>query len=85
MDQTDTISTEEEVKPPVTSVGVIGWIRANLFNTWFNSILTVITLYILWKTVPPFIRWALIDSNWYSTAEVSRLKVRYTIIIKATP
>ena len=72
MDQADTIATEEEVKPPATSVGVIGWIRANLFNTWFNSILTVVTLYILWKTVPPFIRWALIDSNWYSTADVCR-------------
>ncbi len=63
---------EEEIKPPVASVGVIGWIRANLFSSWFNSILTLITLYVLWKTVPPFFRWAVIDSNWFSTAEVCR-------------
>jgi general L-amino acid transport system permease protein len=72
MGETHTIPTEEEVKPPVTSVGVVGWIRANLFNTWFNSILTLITLYALWKIVPPFIQWAVLDSNWYSSAEVCR-------------
>ena len=62
----------EELKPPVTSVGVIGWIRANLFNGWFNSLLTIVTLYFLWVVVPPFIRWAFIDSAWNTTGAVCR-------------
>jgi len=62
----------EELKPPVTSVGVIGWVKAKLFNGWFNSLLTLVTLYILWKVVPPFIRWALIDSVWNTTGAVCR-------------
>ncbi|MBT8357821.1 MAG: amino acid ABC transporter permease [Desulfobacterales bacterium] len=57
----------EVLKPPVTSVGVIGWIKGNLFNGWFNSILTIVILYFLWKIVPAFIRWAFIDSLWIST------------------
>lgn len=56
-----------EVKPPVTSIGIIGWVKKNLFDTWFNSILTLLTIFILWKTVPPFIKWAFVDSLWYST------------------
>jgi len=57
--------TESEVlKPPSTSVGVIGWVRTNLFNGFFNSLLTLATLYLLYKTVPPLIRWAFIDSVW---------------------
>jgi general L-amino acid transport system permease protein len=52
------------LKPPVTSVGVIGWVRANLFNGVFNSILTIVTLFLLWKTVPPLLKWAFIDSVW---------------------
>jgi len=64
--------TAEDVKPPVTSVGVIGWVRANLFNNIINSILTLIVLYILWQVVPPFIRWAFIDSQWFSTSEACR-------------
>ena len=57
----------EELKPPVTSVGVIGWIRYNLFKGWFNSLLTIITIYCLWKIIPPLFRWAFIDSLWVST------------------
>jgi general L-amino acid transport system permease protein len=56
----------DTIKPPVTSVGVIGWMRKNLFNGWFNTLLTLLILYLLWKTVPPFVRWALIDSLWIS-------------------
>lgn len=62
----------DELKPPVASVGVIGWIRANLFNGIFNSILTVVTLFLLWKIMPPFIRWAFIDSVWNTTGTVCR-------------
>ncbi len=57
----------EDIKPPVTQVGVIGWIRTNLFNGWFNSLLTIIAIYCLWVIVPPLIRWAFIDSLWLST------------------
>jgi len=57
----------EELKPPVTSVGVIGWVRSNLFKGWFNSLLTIITIYCLWKIIPPLFRWAFIDSLWVST------------------
>ena len=62
----------EEIKPPVTSVGVIGWIRGNLFNGVFNSILTVVILYLLWKIIPPFIRWAFLDSMWVSAGAECR-------------
>jgi len=58
---------EETIKPPVTSVGVLGWTKANLFNSWFNAFLTVVILCLLLKIIPAFIRWAFIDSLWMST------------------
>lgn len=62
----------EEIKPPVSEIGVIGWIRANLFDGWLNSLLTLLVLFILWQAVPPFVQWAFIDSNWISTSEQCR-------------
>jgi general L-amino acid transport system permease protein len=62
----------EELKPPITSVGPIGWVRNNLFNGWLNSILTLITLFFLWKVVPPVFRWAFIDSAWHTTGQACR-------------
>jgi general L-amino acid transport system permease protein len=63
---------QAEVKPPVIEVGVIGWVRSNLFDGWLNSILTLVTLFVLWLTVPPFVQWAFIDSVWFTAAEQCR-------------
>ncbi len=52
------------IKPPISSVGIPGWIRDNLFSTPFNTILTVTIVSILWFSIIPFLQWALIDSCW---------------------
>ena len=62
-------ATREYLKPPVTEVGVLGWLRGNLFNTWYNSLLTILTLLALWMLLPPFFRWAFVDSLWNSAPE----------------
>ena len=46
--------------------------KANLFNGWFNSLLTIVTVYFLWKIVPPLFRWAFIDSVWNTTGIACR-------------
>ncbi len=51
-------------RPPIASTGVIGWLRANLFNSVFNSILTLVALYFLAVTIPPMIGWSLVDAVW---------------------
>jgi general L-amino acid transport system permease protein len=62
----------QQLKPPVTRVGVIGWARANLFSSAFNSFLTIVTLYFLWKIVPALVRWTFIDSSWNTTGAACR-------------
>ena len=39
--------------PPRLSVGVIGWLRSNLFSNWFNTLLTLLAIYLVWLIVPP--------------------------------
>lgn len=51
------------MKPPVTQIGVIAWLRQNLFSSPFNTILTLLALYLLYVTVPPFVQWAFLDAN----------------------
>ena len=67
MEATSQYSPIEDIKPPATNVGVIGWVKANLFNGWFNSLLSILTLFLLYKTVPPLVRWAFIDSVWQAS------------------
>ena len=49
--------------PPASTVGLLGWLRNNLFPDWFNSILTVIGLIALFYAVPPIVNWALFDAH----------------------
>lgn len=62
----------EGLKAPIIRIGALQWIKSNLFNGVFNSILTIVTLLFLYKTVPPFIKWAFIDSFWLSSAAECR-------------
>ncbi len=62
----------EGLKAPIISIGVLQWIKSNLFNGVFNSILTIVMLFFLYKIIPPFVKWAVIDGFWLSTAEQCR-------------
>ena len=49
-------------RPRPRSRGIIEWLRVNLFGGVFNTVLTLLALYLLVLTIPPFIRWAFIDA-----------------------
>ena len=48
---------------PAATVGVLGWLRANLFSSWLNTLLTLGALLLIWRTVPPLLGWALFDAD----------------------
>lgn len=54
--------------PPATDVGVVGWLRGNLFSSPLNSLLTLAALYLLYITLPPLIHWAFIDADWVGSS-----------------
>jgi general L-amino acid transport system permease protein len=62
----------EEVRPPITHIGIIGWVRTNLFNGVLNSIFTIVIVFFLWQAVPPLFRWAFIDSAWHTTGQACK-------------
>ena len=51
-----TIAPVESV-PPKTHVGVVGWLKQNLFNNWYNSILTVLSLWLLYYALGGMFNW----------------------------
>ncbi len=59
--------------PPRTNVGVLGWIRGNLLSTWYNVLLTVLSLslmgVLLWVSIP----WLFVDADWTVITENLKL------------
>ncbi len=49
---------------PVLGAGWAGWCRKNLFPTPGNALLTILCISLLIWTVPPLVRWGLLDATW---------------------
>ena len=50
--------------PPRSETGVVGWLRTNLFSTWYNSALTLIVGVIAVLALVFGLRWVLVQANW---------------------
>ena len=50
--------------PPRTSVGVLGWVRGSLLNTWYNALFTVLTLVLVFVLVRVSVPWLFVEADW---------------------
>jgi general L-amino acid transport system permease protein len=50
--------------PAAASNGVMGWLRANLFSSPLNAVLTLLSLGLMALVLPPLIRWGVINATW---------------------
>ncbi len=55
--------SQELRKPPISQVGIVHWLRANLFSSKVNVGLTLAALYMLYVTIPPMLNWMIFDAN----------------------
>jgi general L-amino acid transport system permease protein len=53
-------------RPPRPAAGPLDWLRANLFNSVFNTVQTLAAIYLLAVTIPPIIHWAFVDAVWHA-------------------
>src|SRR5215831_19415176 len=64
IDVTQELPIPVERPRPVTA-GPLAWLRANLFNSIPNTILTIAALYLLAVIILPVVRWAVVDAVWH--------------------
>ncbi len=60
---------KEAKEPPITQRGPIAWIRHNLLSSPYNIAFTILGLAILYWTIPPFIKWAIIDAHFNGSSK----------------
>ncbi len=56
--------TALESRPRHVIVEPIDWLRRNLFSTWYNALLTVLALWLLYALLRPSGEWALREARW---------------------
>ena len=56
-------TTTPSREAPATSLGVIGWLKTNLFSSVANTTLTIVSLLFLLWVIPPLFDWAVVQAN----------------------
>jgi len=50
--------------PPVKSISIFNWLHKNLFSNYFDTLITLIILFLLYQFLPPLTNWLFIDAIW---------------------
>ena len=53
-----------DLPPPVSTSGVVGWVRRNLLSSPLNIVMTAGAIWFLWVTVPSLIEWLFVNAVW---------------------
>jgi general L-amino acid transport system permease protein len=61
---TTATKTEQDIVMPPEPPGPVMWLRKNLFSNWYNSLLTIISLTVLYLAVSGVLRWAISQADW---------------------
>ncbi|MFZ3583012.1 ABC transporter permease subunit [Loktanella sp. DJP18] len=57
----------DQQQPPTKEAGAVKWVRENLFPTWLNAILTILSLYVVWYVLSGVVPW-LVSPTWGATS-----------------
>ena len=55
---------QSTLPPPRSEVGVLGWLKHNLFSSPFNVVMTLLIVWFLWWVIPPLFEWLVLNSIW---------------------
>lgn len=68
-----TTTAPPALPPPVTRLGPLGWVRANLCNTWYNTLITLALLAGFGLAAGPLWRWLVWEAHWRAVSSNLRL------------
>ena len=64
--QTVAFVRESEIPPappPAAETGLVKWVRENLFSSWFNGVMTVLGVVVIWYLLSGLIPW-IVQGTW---------------------
>jgi general L-amino acid transport system permease protein len=71
-----TESATTALPPPTERYTVLGWLQKNLFSTWYDALLTVVSLGLVYVVASRFLRWLTTEADW----EVVRVNLRLLMV-----
>ncbi|WP_322495702.1 amino acid ABC transporter permease [Chloroflexus sp.] len=72
------VSRPTSRRAPRQQIGLVEWLRKNLFSTWYNVIITVVLLYVIFQTVTSFVAWMITAPGWPAAFTNIKLLLTWT-------
>ncbi|URQ61180.1 amino acid ABC transporter permease [Pantoea alhagi] len=70
-----TVTTHDPSPVPTNVVMRMSrWAHKNLFSSWFNTLLTLLCLWIIWSVIPPALNWLIFQANWFGESRADCTK-----------
>jgi general L-amino acid transport system permease protein len=77
MDDSDLVFVRREMAadlaPPQLYTGPLGWMRQNLFSNWWNTLLTLIGIYLAYVILVPLFEFTIVNAVWEGTGRADCL------------
>jgi general L-amino acid transport system permease protein len=67
---------QSRARPTRAGIDILGWLRENLFSTWYNVLISVVLLFLIFQLMSAFAGWLLTSIGW--PAVIANLKVLMT-------
>ncbi|MFN2183330.1 MAG: amino acid ABC transporter permease, partial [Anaerolineae bacterium] len=59
------MSTQTETPSgPPPGLGLLHWLKKNLFSSWFNALLTLVSLAVIFFALRGILHWVFVTANW---------------------
>jgi len=69
-------SSRRALPPPLERYTILGWLKKNLFDGWFNALLTVVVVVLLYSLLRPLLNWT------FNTAEWEVIPANFNLIMR---
>ena len=59
-----TFKPSPDLPPPPNTIGLVGWLRSNLFSSWYNVLFTLVSSYLIFLFGAFILDWAILSADW---------------------
>ena len=66
-------ATSQTSSRPPTSPGAVKWLKKNLFSTWYNTLLTFVSVAFIFFAARGILNWVLFVADWSPVVESLKL------------
>ena len=68
-----TTSTSEVLAPPTERYSILGWLKKNLFGSFWDSVLTLVAIWLTYAVLKPSLAWGFGEARWQVVADNLKL------------